>query len=91
MSPRSVLLYENHSLLGRTTSACITEITAVSMACSLTPWVSQIDRVCRQIGEVGAVLCFDASRLALNGRDWHHLLELCGLIQARVTDRANVA
>lgn len=25
-------------------------------------------------GEVGAVLCFDASRLARNGRDWHHLL-----------------
>ncbi|MGF6872676.1 recombinase family protein [Paraburkholderia sp. MM5477-R1] len=28
-------------------------------------------------GEVGAVLCMDASRLARNGRDWHHLLELC--------------
>ena len=27
-------------------------------------------------GEVGAVLCLDASRLARNGRDWHHLLEL---------------
>jgi DNA invertase Pin-like site-specific DNA recombinase len=26
-------------------------------------------------GKVGAVLCFDASRLARNGRDWHHLLE----------------
>jgi DNA invertase Pin-like site-specific DNA recombinase len=25
-------------------------------------------------GDVGAVLCFDASRLARNGRDWHHLL-----------------
>ena len=25
-------------------------------------------------GEVGAVLCLDASRLARNGRDWHHLL-----------------
>ena len=37
-------------------------------------------------GEVGAVLCFDASRLARNGRDWHHLLELCGLVEARVTD-----
>jgi hypothetical protein len=32
------------------------------------------------------VLCFDASRLARNGRDWHHLLELCGLVQARVID-----
>src|ERR1700739_2087251 len=37
-------------------------------------------------GQVGAVLCLDASRLARNGRDWHHLLELCGLVQARVID-----
>ena len=37
-------------------------------------------------GEVGAVLCFDASRLSRNGRDWHHLLELCGLVGARVID-----
>src|SRR4051812_40476621 len=37
-------------------------------------------------GEVGAVLCCDASRLARNGRDWHHLLELCGLVEARVID-----
>src|SRR5215217_4753666 len=41
-------------------------------------------------GEVGAVLCFDASRLARNGRDWHHLLELCGLVQARVIDHDGV-
>jgi DNA invertase Pin-like site-specific DNA recombinase len=37
-------------------------------------------------GEVGAVLCFDASRQARNGRDWYHLLELCGLVGARVID-----
>ncbi len=37
-------------------------------------------------GSVGAVLCLEASRLARNGRDWHHLLELCGLVQARVID-----
>ena len=37
-------------------------------------------------GQIGAVLCFDASRLARNGRDWHHLLELCGLVEARVID-----
>src|SRR3954466_6302800 len=37
-------------------------------------------------GEVGAVLCLDASRLARNGRDWHYLLELCGLVEARVID-----
>ena len=43
-----------------------------------------VARLCA--GEVGAVLCFDASRLARNGRDWHHLLELCGLVEARVID-----
>ncbi|MBD9444179.1 recombinase family protein [Rhizobium sp. RHZ01] len=37
-------------------------------------------------GNVGAILCLDASRLARNGRDWHHLLELCGLVEARVID-----
>jgi DNA invertase Pin-like site-specific DNA recombinase len=41
-------------------------------------------------GEVGAVLCFDAFRLARNGRDWHHLLELCGLVEARVIDMDGV-
>lgn len=41
-------------------------------------------------GEVGAVLCMDASRLARNGRDWHHLLELCGLVDARVIDMDGV-
>ena len=37
-------------------------------------------------GEVRAVFCFDASRLARNGGAWHHLLELCGLAGARVID-----
>jgi DNA invertase Pin-like site-specific DNA recombinase len=41
-------------------------------------------------GQVGAVLCLDASRLARNGRDWHHLLELCGLVEARVIDLDSV-
>jgi excisionase family DNA binding protein len=41
-------------------------------------------------GDVGAVLCFDASRLARNGRDWHHLLELCGLVEARVIDMEGI-
>ena len=30
-------------------------------------------------GEVGAVFCLEASRLARNGRDWHQLLDLCAL------------
>jgi DNA invertase Pin-like site-specific DNA recombinase len=36
--------------------------------------------------EVGAVLCIEASRLARNGRDWHHLIELCGMVGAVVID-----
>lgn len=28
-------------------------------------------------GSVGAVYCIEASRLARNGRDWHHLIDLC--------------
>ena len=28
-------------------------------------------------GTVGAVFCIEASRLARNGRDWHHLVDLC--------------
>ena len=41
-------------------------------------------------GDIGAVLCLDASRLARSGRDWHHILELCGLVEARVIDRDGV-
>jgi len=37
-------------------------------------------------GEVGAVFCIEASRLARNGRDWHHLIELCGMVGAAVID-----
>jgi DNA invertase Pin-like site-specific DNA recombinase len=36
--------------------------------------------------QVGAVFCLEASRLARNGRDWHHLIELCGLIGALLID-----
>src|SRR5438128_4407454 len=37
-------------------------------------------------GEVGAVFCIEASRLARNGRDWHHLIELCSMVGAVVID-----
>jgi len=43
-----------------------------------------VTEVCE--GRVGAVLCVEASRLARNGRDWHHLIELCGLVGAVVID-----
>jgi len=35
-------------------------------------------------GGVGAVFCLEVSRLARNGRDWHHVLEICGMVEARV-------
>ena len=37
-------------------------------------------------GAVGAVFCIEASRLARNGRDWHHLVDLCALTGALVID-----
>jgi len=37
-------------------------------------------------GEVGAVFALEASRLARNNRDWHHLLELCMLAESLVID-----
>ncbi len=37
-------------------------------------------------GDVGAVYCIEASRLARNGRDWHHLIDLCALVGTLVID-----
>jgi DNA invertase Pin-like site-specific DNA recombinase len=35
---------------------------------------------------VGAVLAIEASRLARNGRDWHTLIEFCGLVGTLIVD-----
>lgn len=43
-----------------------------------------VSEVCA--GTVGAVFCIEASRLARNGRDWHHLIDLCALTGALVID-----
>jgi DNA invertase Pin-like site-specific DNA recombinase len=37
-------------------------------------------------GQVGAVLALEASRLARNNRDWHHLVDLCALTGTLVVD-----
>ncbi len=37
-------------------------------------------------GKVGAVVSLEASRLARNGRDWHTLLEFCGLVGTLIVD-----
>lgn len=41
-------------------------------------------------GRVGAVVSLEASRLARNGRDWHTLLEFCGLIGTLIIDEDTV-
>lgn len=41
-------------------------------------------------GSVGAVYCIEASRLARNGRDWHHLIDLCALTGVLVVDPEGV-
>jgi DNA invertase Pin-like site-specific DNA recombinase len=41
-------------------------------------------------GAVGAVFCLEASRLARNGRDWHHLIELCALVSTVLVDADGV-
>jgi DNA invertase Pin-like site-specific DNA recombinase len=41
-------------------------------------------------GEVGAVLALEASRLARNNRDWHHLLDLCAMTNTLLIDDRGV-
>ena len=45
-------------------------------------------RICE--GRVGAVLSIEASRLARNGRDWHTLLEFCGLVGTLIIDEDGI-
>lgn len=45
-------------------------------------------RICE--GGVGAVFSIEASRLARNGRDWHTLLEFCGLVNCLIIDDSRV-
>jgi DNA invertase Pin-like site-specific DNA recombinase len=41
-------------------------------------------------GRVGAVFAIEASRLARNGRDWHTLIEFCGLVGTILVDEDGV-
>jgi DNA invertase Pin-like site-specific DNA recombinase len=41
-------------------------------------------------GQVGAVLALEASRLARNNRDWHHLIDLCAMAGTLVIDHDGV-
>ena len=41
-------------------------------------------------GRAGAVFAIEASRLARNGRDWHTLIEFCGLVGTIIVDEDGV-
>jgi len=41
-------------------------------------------------GRVGVVISIEASRLARNGRDWHTLLEFCGLVGTLIADEDGI-
>jgi DNA invertase Pin-like site-specific DNA recombinase len=41
-------------------------------------------------GQVGAVFALEASRLARNNRDWHHLVDLCAMAETLVIDHDGV-
>ena len=41
-------------------------------------------------GNVGAALAIEASRLARNGRDWHTLIEFCGLVGTITVDEDGI-
>jgi DNA invertase Pin-like site-specific DNA recombinase len=41
-------------------------------------------------GKVGAIISIEASRLARNGREWHTLLEMCGITNTLLIDHDTV-
>jgi DNA invertase Pin-like site-specific DNA recombinase len=47
-----------------------------------------LESVCS--GRVGAVFALEASRLARNNRDWHHLIDLCAMAGTLVIDHDGV-
>ena len=47
-----------------------------------------LDAVCNR--EVGIILLVDATRLSRNGREWHTLLEFCGVVGCLLADEQTV-
>lgn len=42
------------------------------------------------LGKVGAIFAIEASRLARNGREWHTVLELCGVVKTLIIDHDGI-
>ena len=57
-------------------------------------WVDRpgFERLAAEVGsgEVGAIVCVEASRLARNGREWPHRIDLSGRVGAVVVDRDGI-
>lgn len=49
---------------------------------------TMLDAVCNR--EVGIILAVDAARLSRNGREWHTLLEFCGIVGCLLADEQAV-
>lgn len=49
---------------------------------------SLLSAVCS--GDVGAVFALEASRLARNNRDWHHLVDLCAITETLIVDTEGI-
>jgi DNA invertase Pin-like site-specific DNA recombinase len=80
------------SLAERARSLGFTRIVVVDddLGRSGSGWVDRpgFERLAAEVcsGEVGAIFCLEGSRLARNGREWHHLIDLCGMVGAVVVD-----
>lgn len=58
-------------------------------SCSQRPGFQRL-LACVGVGDVGAVFSVEASRLARNNRDWHHLVDICGLVGTLLVDHDGV-
>ena len=47
-----------------------------------------LTEVCQE--RVGAIFAVEASRLARNGREWHTMLEFCGLVKTLIIDHDGI-
>jgi DNA invertase Pin-like site-specific DNA recombinase len=77
------------SSLAGATSMSSTTTSAAPVAASRVPGFERLlATICE--GRVGAVLAIEASRLARNGRDWHTLIEFCGLVGTLIVDEDGI-
>jgi DNA invertase Pin-like site-specific DNA recombinase len=61
--------------LGTTATGCVNRVGFQKL----------LSAVCE--GKVGAIFSIEASRLARNGREWHTLLEVCGIMRTVLVDQ----